>query len=112
MPCLVETRSKYLLLTFTFSHFMFFFPRDNPSIFNHFFQDGDSMDSNRFAGSQSISSDDYFNRTSSSGRGQSNVDLQDLKDGVRQGVTKVAGKLSSIANGVVNSLQVSNRTGL
>ena len=70
-------------------------------------QDGDSIDTQRFASSSAISSDEYFNRASSPyGRGNSNVDLQDLKDGVRQGVTKVAGKLSSLANGVVSSLQV------
>lgn len=33
-------------------------------------------------------------------------DLDDVKESVRQGVTKVAGKLSSLANGVMSSLQV------
>ncbi len=34
-----------------------------------------------------------------------NVDLDDVKESVRQGVTKVAGKLSSMANGVMSSFQ-------
>lgn len=34
-------------------------------------------------------------------------DLEDVRESVRQGVTKVAGKLSSLANGVMSSLQVS-----
>lgn len=33
-------------------------------------------------------------------------DLEDVRESVRQGVTKVAGKLSSLANGVMSSLQV------
>lgn len=32
-------------------------------------------------------------------------DLDDVKESVRQGVTKVAGRLSSIASGVMTSLQ-------
>jgi len=36
----------------------------------------------------------------------SGPDFQDFKDGVKQGVTKVAGRLSNIASGVMNSLQV------
>lgn len=35
-------------------------------------------------------------------------DLDDVKESVRQGVTKVAGKLSSLANGVMSSIQVRN----
>lgn len=34
-------------------------------------------------------------------------DLEDVRESVRQGVTKVAGKISSLANGVMSSLQVS-----
>jgi len=34
-----------------------------------------------------------------------NVDFDDMKDSVRQGVTKVAGKLSNLANGMMSSLQ-------
>lgn len=33
-------------------------------------------------------------------------DLSGLKDGMREGVTKMAGKLSNIANNVVNTIQV------
>ncbi|XP_017782946.1 PREDICTED: ADP-ribosylation factor GTPase-activating protein 2 isoform X2 [Nicrophorus vespilloides] len=62
---------------------------------------------NRFQGSSSISSSDFF------GTGQNNQqansfqtpDLEDVRESVRQGVTKVAGKLSSLANGVMSSLQ-------
>ncbi|XP_051169251.1 ADP-ribosylation factor GTPase-activating protein 2 isoform X2 [Leptopilina boulardi] len=71
----------------------------------------------RFEGSSSISSADYF------GTGQSNptsptssssslsmnfegrVDLEDVRESVRQGVNKVAGKLSSLANAAVSSIQ-------
>ncbi|XP_063403769.1 ADP-ribosylation factor GTPase-activating protein 2-like isoform X1 [Mytilus trossulus] len=60
----------------------------------------------KFQGSNSISSDDYFGDNSSKNRSyNSGPDLQEIKDGVRQGVTKVAGKISSIASGVMTSLQ-------
>jgi len=70
----------------------------------------------RFEGSSSISSADFFNGDSSrsggsGGSGYSGQfvapDLEDVKESVRQGVTKVAGKLSSLANGVVSTIQVS-----
>jgi ADP-ribosylation factor GTPase-activating protein 2/3 len=74
----------------------------------------------RFEGSSSISSSDYFNNgqqpprggSSSGGSGgyqpsMQSPDLDDMKESVRQGVTKVAGKLSNLANGVMNSFQVS-----
>jgi ADP-ribosylation factor GTPase-activating protein 2/3 len=65
----------------------------------------------RFEGSSSISSDDLFGDNSSSRNNRSSYnsgpDLQEIKDGVRQGVTKVAGKISSLASGVMTSLQVS-----
>lgn len=35
----------------------------------------------------------------------SGPDLEDVRESVRQGVTKVAGRLSSLANGVMSSLQ-------
>ena len=65
----------------------------------------------RLEGSTSISSDDFFGGGSGGGRrnqsyGNSQVDMQDIKDGVKQGVTKVAGKMSSLANGIMSSLQV------
>lgn len=62
----------------------------------------------RFEGSNSISSSQLFG-TEAAGRKNysSNApDLQDIRDGVRQGVTKVAGKLSNLASGVMSSLQV------
>ncbi|XP_066998688.1 ADP-ribosylation factor GTPase-activating protein 2 isoform X2 [Anabrus simplex] len=77
---------------------------------------GDSNDNNwerkanlaRFEGSSSISSADYFGNGNTVNRGGSGLqapDLEDVKESVRQGVTKVAGKLSSIANGVMSSIQ-------
>lgn len=33
-------------------------------------------------------------------------DLDDVRESVRQGVTKVAGRLSSLANGVMSTIQV------
>lgn len=33
-------------------------------------------------------------------------DLDDVKESVRQGVTKIAGKVGSIANGFMSSIQV------
>ncbi|XP_022289195.2 ADP-ribosylation factor GTPase-activating protein 3-like isoform X1 [Crassostrea virginica] len=62
----------------------------------------------RFEGSNSISSSQFFGNEPAGGRKNysSNApDLQDIKDGVRQGVTKVAGKLSNLASGVMSSLQ-------
>ncbi|GFO40215.1 ADP-ribosylation factor GTPase-activating protein 2 [Plakobranchus ocellatus] len=65
----------------------------------------------RLEGQTSISSEDFFGGGSGGSRTRSSYnnatpDLQDIKDGVRQGVTKVAGKISSLANGVMSSLQV------
>jgi len=65
----------------------------------------------KFQNSSSISSDDYFGGGSSNSGSKYNSyntpDMQDIKDGVKQGVTKVAGKLSNLASGVMSSLQVS-----
>jgi len=66
---------------------------------------------NKFEGSSSISSDELFgsgpNRSSSSSSASFNrADLSDIKEGVRQGVTKVAGRLSNFASGVMSSVQV------
>ena len=68
----------------------------------------------RFEGKSGISSADLFGNgdasTQGSRGGYSNSagpDLAEIREGVRQGVTKVAGKLSSLANGVMNSIQVS-----
>ncbi|XP_054724496.1 ADP-ribosylation factor GTPase-activating protein 2-like isoform X2 [Uloborus diversus] len=62
----------------------------------------------RFEGSSSISSEDYFggdSRRNTSASSYATPNLYDIKEGVRDGVTKVAGRLSSIANGVMSSLQ-------
>ncbi|KAG8225615.1 hypothetical protein J437_LFUL004186 [Ladona fulva] len=66
----------------------------------------------RFEGSSSISSAEYFGESRNVGGSggfssqfPSPPDLEDVKESVRQGVTKVAGKLSSLANGVMSSIQ-------
>ncbi|KAJ8676332.1 hypothetical protein QAD02_012119 [Eretmocerus hayati] len=70
----------------------------------------------RFEGSSSISSADYFGTGQSSPNsptssmsmnigGRGGVDLDDVRESVRQGVNKVAGRLSSLANAAVNSIQ-------
>ncbi|CAL8102379.1 unnamed protein product [Calicophoron daubneyi] len=59
----------------------------------------------RFQGSSSISSDDYFGRSRPQQSTQFSGELQHIKDGVREGVTKVATRLSYLASGMVNSLQ-------
>lgn len=59
--------------------------------------------SNRFQGSDSISSDQYFGRETQNKRNSytdalSSTNLYDIKEGVRDGVSKVAGRLSNFAN--------------
>ncbi|CAH8579674.1 unnamed protein product [Schistosoma turkestanicum] len=71
-----------------------FFDRDNSE------SDGLS----RFQGSSSISSDDYFGRPKVR-QSQVSNELQNIKDGVKQSVTKVAGRLSNLATDVVHTLQ-------
>lgn len=64
----------------------------------------------KFQGSNSISSAEYFgDKSGSSSRGldmhYSAPDLEEVRESVRQGVTKVATRLSSLASGVMSSLQ-------
>ncbi|CAG5119383.1 unnamed protein product [Candidula unifasciata] len=62
----------------------------------------------RLEGNTSISSDDFFGGGQKSRKqnySSTGPDFQDIKDGVKQGVTKVAGKISSLANGVMSTLQ-------
>ncbi|XP_022219661.2 ADP-ribosylation factor GTPase-activating protein 2 isoform X2 [Drosophila obscura] len=74
---------------------------------------------NRFQGSRAISSSDYFGDGSPAGRGGSSggggyssanfnapdLDVESVKESVRQGVHKVAGRISNLANDVMSSLQ-------
>lgn len=66
----------------------------------------------RFQGSDAISSDAFFNRenprprsTSAYTEAISSANLYDIKEGVKDGVSKVAGRLSSLATDVFSSLQ-------
>ncbi|XP_067142342.1 ADP-ribosylation factor GTPase-activating protein 2 isoform X2 [Centruroides vittatus] len=60
----------------------------------------------RFEGSSSISSEDFFGEsTRSPTHSYSGPNMYDIKEGVKDGVTKVASRLSNIANGVMSSLQ-------
>lgn len=81
-------------------------------------KDQDTKDSNlsRFQGSASISSDMYFNRetagggnmprsASAYGSSMQAPDMEDVKESVRQGVSKLGGRLSGMASGVMNQIQ-------
>jgi len=84
-------------------------------------QDNNDRDANlsRFQGSSSISSDMYFNREGAGGGGglprsassyasYSNIqapDMEDVRESVKQGVSKVAGRLSNMASGVMSQIQ-------
>ncbi|EZA50919.1 ADP-ribosylation factor GTPase-activating protein 2 isoform X2 [Ooceraea biroi] len=72
----------------------------------------------RFEGSSSISSSDYFGTDNSTPTSPTSllstrlsagragvVDLDDVRESVRQGMNKVAGRLSSLANAAVSSIQ-------
>ncbi|XP_045778677.1 ADP-ribosylation factor GTPase-activating protein 3 [Maniola jurtina] len=70
---------------------------------------GGSGELSRFAGSSSISSAELFGGDSRPAKppafSVSAPDLDDVRESVRAGVTRVAGRLSSLANGVVSSIQ-------
>lgn len=89
---------------------------------DQYFSDNQSQSDNsgnlsRFQGSRAISSSDYFSDGTSQGQGGGprgyntgvvnfqTPDLDDVKESVRQGVHKVAGRLSNLANDVMSSLQ-------
>jgi len=64
----------------------------------------------KFQGSTSISSEDYFgdgktNKNSSYSAASLTPDLSVIKHDLKEGVTKVAGKLSNMASNVMSSLQ-------
>lgn len=65
----------------------------------------------KFQGSSSISSAEYFgegtDRTTRSGKSThyNGPDLEDVRESVRHGVTRVAGRLSSLATDMMSSLQ-------
>ncbi|XP_047998605.1 ADP-ribosylation factor GTPase-activating protein 2 isoform X2 [Leguminivora glycinivorella] len=62
----------------------------------------------RFQGSSSISSAEYFGRPERAPQPSFAVSapqLDEVRESVRAGVTRVAGRLSSLANGVVSSIQ-------
>lgn len=62
---------------------------------------------NRFQGSSAISSDDYFGDGQSKQKSNYNsTDIGFMKQDFKEGVTKVAGKLSNMASNVMSSLQV------
>ncbi|KAI2807716.1 ADP-ribosylation factor GTPase-activating protein 2 [Blomia tropicalis] len=68
----------------------------------------DRNNSRRFEGSRGISSDDYFGRSTdrdvSMGSNFNSVNMYDIKEGVKDSVTKIAGRLSNIANDVVKTI--------
>merc|ERR1712156_1183533 len=69
---------------------------------------GPDANLNRFQGSSSISSAEYFGRQELSPQGRGSIttpDLDDVKESVRQGVSKVAGRLSNLASGAMTQLQ-------
>ncbi|KAL7054422.1 hypothetical protein AAHC03_026095 [Spirometra sp. Aus1] len=71
-------------------------------------QQGTDADQSRFEGRSAISSDEYFGRAPPKYQTDYNDELNSLKDVVKEGVTKVATRLSSLASGVMSTFQVSS----
>ncbi|KAL5105482.1 ADP-ribosylation factor GTPase-activating protein 2 [Taenia crassiceps] len=70
------------------------------------FEDQSSnFDSSRFEGRTSLSSDEYFGRPQPKYHPDYSVELNSIKEGVREGVTKVATRLSALANDFMSQLQ-------
>lgn len=79
---------------------------------DQFFNNDSSADRNnaasRFQGSTSISSEDYFgdpNRKNQSHPNYQGPDIATMKQDFKEGVSKAAGKLSSLASSVMSSIQ-------
>lgn len=79
--------------------------------FFFFVQNDRNNAASRFQGSTSISSEDYFGdpnrkQTKSTGVNYQGPDLATMKADFKEGVSKAAGRLSSLANSVMSSIQV------
>ncbi|CAM4756178.1 unnamed protein product [Rotaria magnacalcarata] len=80
-----------------------------------FNKDSDSDRNNvtsRFQGNTSISSEDYFGDPNKKSQDRSNYhgpDMATMKADFKEGVSKAAGRLSSLANSVMSSIQLINR---
>ena len=74
-----------------------------------FIQNDRNNTTSRFQGSTSISSEDYFGDPSKKAQNHSNYqgpDLSTMKADFKEGVSKAAGRLSSLASSVMSSIQV------
>ncbi len=77
-----------------------------------FFQNDGNNVASRFQGSTSISSEEYFGDPNKKSQDRSNYqgpDLSTMKADFKEGVTKAAGRLSSLASSVMSSIQVRKR---
>ncbi len=80
----------------------------------HFFLQTDRNNvTSRFQGSTGISSEDYFGDPNKKSQDRSNYqgpDLATMKSDFKEGVSKAAGRLSSLASSVMSSIQVKKLT--